>query len=316
MGTKYSSVSISGYNSSPPPDDGSTGADNQITWAKSKEKLGDPVKTAVESINSALVTALNTEARSITVSDSSVAGDNAKTIEIASTVSTSVVTLSLGDAASMANGYIVSVVNRSAYNQTISRVTTANGIAGTATNVLIPPKGAMAFAVNASSDGYNILSKFIESTLSSETSLTSTSTDLTIPPGVTEFDVFIEDSSTNGTDAYLLQLGDSGGIEATGYSGGTSVTEGPTTQANSIGFIAGRSVGAADTFQITANFKLKDAASNTWRCEVFYIDQTAPGSGFGVGYKTLSGTLTTLRATTSGGTNTFDAGTICVRYEG
>jgi hypothetical protein len=159
MGTKYSTVAISGYNSSPPPDDGSTGSDNQITWSKHKTKIGDPIKTAVESINSQLVTALDKSARSISSSDSAVAGDHDKVIEIASTVSTSVVTLSLADAATMANVYIVTVVNRSAYNQTIGRATSADGINGVVTNVSIPSKAALAFAVNAGADGYNIVGR-------------------------------------------------------------------------------------------------------------------------------------------------------------
>ena len=48
----YTSVSISGYNTSPPPDDGSQTSANQLEWAKHKTKLGDPVKTGVESVNS------------------------------------------------------------------------------------------------------------------------------------------------------------------------------------------------------------------------------------------------------------------------
>lgn len=45
------------YNASPPSDDGSAVASNQIDWSKIKGKLGDPVKTFIESVNSALVTA-------------------------------------------------------------------------------------------------------------------------------------------------------------------------------------------------------------------------------------------------------------------
>lgn len=62
----YTSQSISGYNSSPPPDDGSTGADNLVTWAKHKTKLGDPIKTLAENINSqtsaAFAKVINTDA--------------------------------------------------------------------------------------------------------------------------------------------------------------------------------------------------------------------------------------------------------------
>lgn len=64
--TPYTSQSISGYNSSPPSDDGAQTAANQVAWSKHKTKLSDPVKTLTESVNSALVTAfaksVNTDA--------------------------------------------------------------------------------------------------------------------------------------------------------------------------------------------------------------------------------------------------------------
>ena len=47
----YSSVSISGYNSAPPPDDGSQTSANRVEWAKHKTKLNDPIKTLSEGIN-------------------------------------------------------------------------------------------------------------------------------------------------------------------------------------------------------------------------------------------------------------------------
>jgi microcystin-dependent protein len=46
--SNYTEVSVSGYNSSPPPDDGSTGSDNEITWSGIKTKLTDPIKTAFD----------------------------------------------------------------------------------------------------------------------------------------------------------------------------------------------------------------------------------------------------------------------------
>lgn len=51
----FSAVTVSGYNASPPPDDGSQTVANQITWDKTKTKLADPVKTAVEGLSSAMV---------------------------------------------------------------------------------------------------------------------------------------------------------------------------------------------------------------------------------------------------------------------
>ena len=47
MGTKWSTVSVSGYNSSPPSDDGSTTTANEVKWSTIKTKLPDPLKTAL-----------------------------------------------------------------------------------------------------------------------------------------------------------------------------------------------------------------------------------------------------------------------------
>lgn len=47
----YTSVSVSNYNASPPANDGSATAANLVNWDHPKEKLGDPLKTAIESIN-------------------------------------------------------------------------------------------------------------------------------------------------------------------------------------------------------------------------------------------------------------------------
>lgn len=153
MGAKYSSVSISGYNATPPSDDGSATEANKVKWSTVKTKIGDPTKTAVESINTALVTALNTSARSITASDTAVAGDHLKTIEIASSV-TSAVTVTLSDAATMAAGYIVTVSNQSAVVCTIARATSGDTINGTAANISIPATSSITFLVNSATNGY------------------------------------------------------------------------------------------------------------------------------------------------------------------
>jgi hypothetical protein len=51
MANPFSSVTVTGYNTSPPPDDGSTTASNEITWSGIKGKIGDPLKTAFDAIN-------------------------------------------------------------------------------------------------------------------------------------------------------------------------------------------------------------------------------------------------------------------------
>ena len=53
----YVSVSASGYNASPPPDDGSQVAANLITWAGIKTKLADVVKVLADGINTNVLAA-------------------------------------------------------------------------------------------------------------------------------------------------------------------------------------------------------------------------------------------------------------------
>jgi hypothetical protein len=55
----FTSVSITGYNSSPPPDDGSQTSANKVEWAKHKTKLADPLKALAEGINTNAIAACN-----------------------------------------------------------------------------------------------------------------------------------------------------------------------------------------------------------------------------------------------------------------
>jgi len=58
----FTSPTISGYNTSPPSDDGSQTSANRVEWAKHKTKLSDPVKTLAEAGVSASNTAFATVA--------------------------------------------------------------------------------------------------------------------------------------------------------------------------------------------------------------------------------------------------------------
>ena len=55
----YSSQAISGYNSNPPPDDGTKTDANRTQWSKHISKIGNPLKTLAEAINSAITSAFN-----------------------------------------------------------------------------------------------------------------------------------------------------------------------------------------------------------------------------------------------------------------
>jgi len=53
----YTSATISNFNQNPPPDDGTTTAANQLTWAKHLTKLANPIKTFADDINANASTA-------------------------------------------------------------------------------------------------------------------------------------------------------------------------------------------------------------------------------------------------------------------
>lgn len=151
MGTKYSSQSTSGYNSSPPVDDGTVSEANKVKWSTIKTKLADVLKTFGEAINTALVTALDTSPRAITASDSSAATDHWKTIQ----VNTASVTVTLADATTMAAGYIVDVANNSTGDVNVALATSTNTI-DTVTNAtpVIAAGETRRYIVNAAATGY------------------------------------------------------------------------------------------------------------------------------------------------------------------
>lgn len=152
MGSKYTTQSASGYNSSPPPDDGSVTASNKITWAGIKSKLADAIKTLADAINSQLVNALDYSATSTSVNYTTVAGDNEKLIEATGTI-----TISLGDAATMGAGYRAEVYNKGTGTVTVALATNTNTLAGQVNGtVTLPPGASMLFVMAQSAIGYDI----------------------------------------------------------------------------------------------------------------------------------------------------------------
>jgi hypothetical protein len=115
--------------------------------------------------------------------------------------------------------------------------------------------------------------------------------------------------STNGTDAYLLQIGDAGGYETTGYAATSinAVGSGSTVSLSSTaGFII-RSADAGNT--VSGHILLTRVSGNTWISSHNVKLATTYGATGG-GDKTLSDALDRFRLTTTGGANTFDAGAL------
>ena len=133
-----------------------------------------------------------------------------------------------------------------------------------------------------------------------------------IPAWAKRVTIVFNGVSLTGTDYLTVQLGDSGGIETSGYvsalsSGSTAVQDGTCFLA------AGNSSGTSTEFMGAVT--LFNVSGNTW-----VMTGVTGSNGISVqsvvnGRKTLSDTLTQLRVTTFVGTLDFDAGSFSVFWE-
>lgn len=134
-----------------------------------------------------------------------------------------------------------------------------------------------------------------------------------IPSTVKRINILFSGVSTNGTSNYIVQIGDSGGIETTGYISGAS-TDGTGRSTSTYGFIIVTSNAAGYLYSGTITIVLADT-SNKW-VESHVIGEGTTGQvQFGGGYKATSATIDRVRITTVGGTDAFDSGTINISYE-
>jgi len=150
-------------------------------------------------------------------------------------------------------------------------------------------------------------------------STSGTSIDFTgIPSWVKRITVLFNGVSSSGVSTFLVQIGDSGGIENAGYvCTGSSLSP---TSAGSSNYTAGFGIGdnnsntAASTY---SGFVVLDCFDvNTWCVSGSLAGVGQTHTKIGTGVKALSaGPLTQVRVTTVNGTDTFDAGSINIMYE-
>jgi len=140
-----------------------------------------------------------------------------------------------------------------------------------------------------------------------------TSVDFTgIPSTAKRITVMFSNVSTSGTSPWLIQLGDSGGIENTGYLGGSG--DRGSEGASTAGFQLVYSPAAASAYSGIATIVLVDT-SNSWVISgIIAINGSGQPKMF-AGSKATSTTLDRVRITTTNGTDTFDAGTINIMWE-
>jgi hypothetical protein len=187
------------------------------------------------------------------------------------------------------------------------------------TNIAHPSATGTNIVLN--SDDSATFSQIAGGAITSGTSVASTSgtsIDFTgIPSWVKRITVMFDGVSTNGTSKILLQLGDASGIETSNYLGGATFANDNSAGTNfSSGFIADQRASASGVRHGMLILSLVNPATYTW-CSMGNVGNSDdPSFSVTAGSKALSDTLTQVRITTVNGTDTFDAGTINILYEG
>ena len=148
MGTKYTTTTISGYNSSPPADDGTASEANKVKWSTTKDKLADPIKDQVANIDAKLVSMADVGPDAKTSAYTTVAGDHQKTLEV-----TNATTITLLAVASAPAGYTVTIKNAGTNDVTVTG-TGSEQIDGSTLDIYLAPKEVAVVQLNQAQTGY------------------------------------------------------------------------------------------------------------------------------------------------------------------
>jgi len=213
-------------------------------------------------------------------------------------------------------------------NSTNGGTAISTDTSGTLNIVTGSGSGANAITIDASQNVTTLANLTVTGTLSASggvsgnirsgtaVTVSGTSVDFTsLPTGINRITVMFNGVSTNGTSNYLVQLGDSGGIENTGYVGcGGRFNAGGNAFVNYTSGIGFATDSASKVNSGSLIITLLNSSTNTWTAignlGTANSDIYATSSS-----KSLSATLDRVRITTVNGTDTFDAGTINILYE-
>ena len=141
-----------------------------------------------------------------------------------------------------------------------------------------------------------------------------TSIDFTgIPSWVKRITVMFNEVSTNGTTSPLVQIG-SGSVTSTGYvSTSAALTSTPSVTSYTTGFGL---FSTASTNVISGHLILTLFSGNVWIASGTFKSVNGANIVSTAGTVALAGALDRLRLTTVNGTDTFDAGSVNILYEG
>jgi hypothetical protein len=164
----------------------------------------------------------------------------------------------------------------------------------------------------------SVLSTGVSGVVTSATSQASTSGTAinftSIPSWVKRITVMFAGVSTSGTSNIQIQLGTGGTPTYTtsGYVGGVSLVGSSTFISTGIGVT--QTTAAATTYSGLTT--VANITGNTWTAGGFVSGNATNGCTVSGSSIALAAALTAIRVTTVNGTDTFDAGSINILYEG
>jgi hypothetical protein len=138
-----------------------------------------------------------------------------------------------------------------------------------------------------------------------------------VPSWVRRITICFVGVSVSGTSNPVIQIGDSGGVEATGYLG-SSAGGGNGVSPGVVSYTTGYGINSADAAAVLHGaivLTLVNSTTNTWTAHGTLGSSNTAGFFTVAGSKSLSATLDRVRITTVGGVNTFDAGSINIQYD-
>lgn len=139
-----------------------------------------------------------------------------------------------------------------------------------------------------------------------------------IPSWVRRFTVVFNQLSIDGSEHILIQLGDSGGFENTGYISTSNFLQGGVSS-GSLSSTSGIILLAGSTLNVlSGSVVFNNISGNTWVATgMWNYDNQTTITGWTAGNKTLSGTLDRIRVipTNISASNLFDNGLINIFYE-
>lgn len=138
-----------------------------------------------------------------------------------------------------------------------------------------------------------------------------------IPAGIKRITICFAGVSTTGSDALSVKLG-SGSILSSGYvgaSGGYNLGGNDAVLGFSSSFTATNATGSTYVISGMAELVLMDVVNNIWAFTANTGTSASPGANYtSAGHVQLSGAIDRLQISTTGGTDTFDAGKVNIIY--